>query len=94
MLSSAGRTNGWAPSNAFLNRCAGRTRPLTTVGGPVKALVRRGVLDSEDRGEHTSSLAGMHPRELAPQRDDRRFRWSQAISWAWEDSNLRPHPER
>jgi hypothetical protein len=41
---------------------------------------------------------GPHPRTDASdwagtwKRSDQRFRWSQAISWAWLDLNQRPHP--
>jgi hypothetical protein len=34
----------------------------------------------------------MTPSRLRPRTADRRFCWSEAIWWAWEDLNLRPHP--
>jgi hypothetical protein len=30
---------------------------------------------------------------LNPRTDDQRFRWSEAVWWAWLDLNQRPHPE-
>jgi hypothetical protein len=35
----------------------------------------------------------MHPSLPGPQKtSDRRFRWSEAVWWAWEELNLRLHP--
>jgi hypothetical protein len=33
----------------------------------------------------------MHPE---PRNKDRHFHWSEAVWWAWEELNLRLHPER
>jgi hypothetical protein len=34
----------------------------------------------------------MRPTQPEPNVKGQRFCWSEAISWAWEDLNLRPHP--
>jgi hypothetical protein len=47
----------------------------------------------EREWSQTSSLNGMHPSGLVSERGaTQHLCWSEAVSWAWEDLNLRPHP--
>jgi hypothetical protein len=56
-------------------------------------LVRRAVqAHNERQTPPTWLLTSDDPSQLSPRTADKRFRWSGAISWAWEDLNLRPHP--
>jgi hypothetical protein len=47
-----------------------------------------------DPQAQTSSLTGACEVIVILRQTIQRFRWSEALLWAWEDLNLRPHPER
>jgi hypothetical protein len=60
---------------------------------PENVLVRRPVWAQEERrAQPTSLLTGDASEPAEQEQRDKHFCWSEAILWAWEDLNLRPHP--
>jgi len=80
-------------------RSATAVRSSTGVGvgleKPENMLVRRAALAQQHRrGLSTFSLASEDYEAAEITVKGRRFGWSEAGWWAWEDLNLRLHPER
>jgi hypothetical protein len=80
-------------SNALYHRCAtehGRPRQPSRNGKRAGQAGRAGSQRAVD--PPTLLLTSDDPSRLSPRTSDKRFRWSEAIWWAWEDLNLRLHP--
>ena len=55
-------------------------------------LVRQDRWAKDEGGAVNRLLTSDASQPLNPGPDDQRFRWSEAVWWAWLDLNQRPHP--
>ena len=80
-------------SNVLYDRCTtehGRPRQLSRNRERAGQAGRAGSQRAVD--PPTLLLTSDEPSRLSPRDVKQAFRWSEAIWWAWEDFNLRPHP--
>jgi hypothetical protein len=82
-------------SNALKHRCADqRTGSIRVMDYPKRAGQPGCCPSSSDSGFRPHSFRAASNRPEPFGRSNERLRCSRAASWAWEDLNLRPHPER
>src|SRR5215218_7527757 len=82
-------------SNAFLERCAPEVTPLKGCPVHTNPLVKAVTLRPKGSVPRSHPLPRDASKPVGSQKaTDQGFRRSEAVSWAWEDLNLRPPAHR